>query len=254
MQIVAHDDVDLGCLPFGVVQCDGAVIVGVAFKGVVAVHSGKDAGSAVKAKEAEGLVNGMRSCVEQATAPVFLTGLPVPAPRKTAPGGSDVHDFAQYARVDDFLYFVKVGLQAVVLKGGKNAVVVAGGLNDVVELRHGFAGGFFAYDMGTRLESGNAGDGMQGLVQGIDKEVKSTRFDHVLPVLVCFGSKLFAGIAPALGQLIGYGYNFEFVGHLAQLFGVDVISTAPLTADGDANDVVVGHVRSFVSWGFGISV
>ena len=173
--------------------------------------------------------------------------MPVPAPRKTAPGGSDVHNFAQDARVDDFLDFVEVGLQPVVLKGGKDAVVVSGCLNDVVELRHGFAGGFFAYDMATRLESGNAGDGVQGLVQGVDKEIISTRFDHVLPVFISFGSKLFAGIASALGQLIGYGYNFEFVGHLVQLFGVDVVSTAPLTADGDANDVVVGHVRSFMS-------
>ena len=247
MQVVAHNDVDLRCLSLGVVQCDGAVIVGIAIKGVVAVHSSKDAGGAVKAEEAEGLINGMGSCVEQATAPVFLTGLPVPAPRKAAPGGSDVHNFAQDARVDDFLDFVEVGLQPVVLKGGKDAVVVSGCLNDVVELCHGFAGGFFAYDMASRLESGNAGDGVQGLVQGIDKEIKSIRFDHVLPVFISFGSKLLAGIAPALGQLISYGYNFEFVGHLAQLFGVDVVSTATLTTDGDANDVVVGHMCSFVS-------
>ena len=108
--------------------------------------------------------------------------------------------------------------------------------------------------MATRLESCNAGDGVQGLVQGVDKEIISTRFNHVLPVFMSFGSKLFAGIAPALGQLIGHGYDFEFVGHLVQLFGVDVVSTATLAANGDADDVVVGHVRSFVSWVFGIFV
>ena len=61
------------------------MVIRVASKGIVAIHAGKDVRGAVKAEQAEGLIDRMRPGVEQAAAPVFLTGLPVPTPRKPAP-------------------------------------------------------------------------------------------------------------------------------------------------------------------------
>ena len=120
-------------------------------------------------------------------------------------------------------------------------MVGVGGARDAVELRHGFAGGFFAHDMATGVEGRNAGNRMQGLGQGIDKEIEPPDFDHFLPVPIGFGAELFAGIAPPFGQLIRNRYDFEFVGHLAQPVGVNIIPTAALPPNGNANDVVVRH-------------
>ena len=102
----------------------------------------------------------MGTGVEQAASPILLTGLPVPSTGEASPGGSDVDNLAQHARVDHFLNFVKEGLQAVVLERREQAVIVLGRFDNAIELRYGFAAGFLTDDVVSPFEGRDTGFGM----------------------------------------------------------------------------------------------
>ncbi|MPM24176.1 hypothetical protein SDC9_70657 [bioreactor metagenome] len=241
-------DIDVDRRPAGAGQTDQREVFRIAGEfPVMSVEGGVDRRISV-AEEHHRLVDRVRSGVEQVAGELILPGLPVPAPPKPAPIGTDVDDIAQHARRQNFAHLGEERVEARILKRINPDIVLFGFVDDLVEKRHRRRARLFGDDVLGALHRRQRRLDVETARRRIDEKIEFGPLGEQFLIIVErlaaeFGHRLFA----AFRKFVGDGHNFE-VRIVPQIVGVDAVSAAALSGNRDSDDWI--HV-GFISW-FGV--